>query len=125
MKHKLKSPALAIVLMLALLGCSKNPALPAGAVNVVDNQIYSSLITAQAAIEEAKNQLPALPTLKAPLNEKIIPAYNIAWHAFADYHAALVAGTPPDAATEQKLITQIAAVAAGLQAAIATAKVTK
>lgn len=114
--------SLLLIVTLLLTACAP---IHTGAVNAVDSNLYDSLVTLQAAIESAKTQVAVLPALKGPLNNQIIPGYNVAWHAYADYHTALVAGTVIDPTTGTKLIAQVQAILAGLNTAIAQAKQVK
>jgi hypothetical protein len=118
LRRVLVVPIISLVLM---VGCAHAPIHP-GAINQVDSQLYDSLLTLQASIEAAQSQLAVLPSLRGPLNNQIIPGYNMAWHAYADYHSSLVIGTPPDPTTQQKILAQVAAIAQGLQSAINVAK---
>ncbi len=105
------------VALLFFVGCMKQPIHP-GAVNQFDSAAYDTLVTVQAAIEEASKQIAAYPTLKPELN-KVIDAYNTAQAAYKTYHKAVVAGQPADAAAldamVQKLKTDALAIVAKLK----------
>ena len=100
MKH-ITSAILAVALfMLSLGGCAKQPAgtvapIHAGAANSFDSVTYDALVSAQAAIEQAKVGLPA--SQKALLNT-VIGYYNTAEAAYELYHKLAAAGTVTPAA---------------------------
>lgn len=104
--------ALALSLPFGLTSCS-NPATVThpGAVNAFDSNAYDALITAQAAIEQAK--VGIAPQYKTQLNQ-VIAGYNAAMHAYQVYHAAAVAGSSPDPAALQAQISQLVASVAAL-----------
>ena len=95
---------LAVVMLIS--GCASSSAIHPGAANITDSQIYDSLVSVQASIEQAKVEFASVPAAKAPLN-KIIVAYNTAQDAYRSYHELAVSGHVPDATS---LTTQIAAI---------------
>lgn len=107
--------------------CVQNPTtvIHPGQVSAADGAIYSALLDVQDAIEAAQGQLATLPALRVPLNSQIIPAYNVAWKAYADYHTALVSGTPPDPSKQQQILAQVIAIGTSLQNTLISAKGTK
>lgn len=83
------------VLAFTLSGCAKQSAgtvapTHAGAANSFDSATYDALVSAQAAIEQAK--VGITPSKKALLNQ-VIAAYNTAEAAYSAYHAAATAGS--------------------------------
>lgn len=110
---------LAVAAMLAVScasgGTSAAPSHP-GAVSNLDSQLYDSLLTVQASLEEAKAQFGADPRAKDSLNRAIV-AYNGAQDAYKTYHQLAAAGnTPPDASTLQAQIAALVADIALIQA---------
>lgn len=83
--------------VLCLSACSHAPTLRAGAVNAFDSNAYDTLITTQAALEEAKTNIAAQPAFKDSLNQAIV-SYNAAMDLYVVYHKAAAAGSAPDSA---------------------------
>ena len=83
-----------LALLLMFGGCAKvgtvAPPIHAGAANSFDSATYDALVSAQAAIEQAKIGITAS---KKPLLNQVIAAYNTAESAYAAYHTLAVAGT--------------------------------
>lgn len=69
-----------------------------GSFNQFDSQTYDTLNVIQAAIEQAKTDLPSFPAAKPILN-KVIASYNLTMQSYKTYHAALGSGTLIDRAT--------------------------
>jgi hypothetical protein len=104
---------LAVALTLSLGGCAKQPGatiapIHAGAANSFDSVTYDALVSAQAAIEQAKVGIAA--SKKALLNT-VIKSYNVAESAYSVYHAAATAGTatPAQQADLQAKLTTLQA----------------
>ncbi len=109
---------LILILALSLAGCAKVGTIQhPGAVNLVDDRIYSALLDTRAAVEAAKAEVATHPALKDILNAKVIPPFNDLESAYIAYHNALVAGQSPDATALQ---AQISAVTAALADALKT-----
>lgn len=105
----------ALLLPVTLVSCGHGAVQHPGAVNAFDSNAYDSLVTAQAAIEQAKTNLP--PQFKTQLNQ-VIAGYNTAMNAYKTYHSASVQGTAPDPAALQAQIDQLVASVAALMAQI-------
>jgi len=73
------------------VACIKNIPNHPGAVNPVDNALYDGILTARAALEEAKVQFKGQAQTVVALNN-IIPAFNKLETGYSAYHTALVAG---------------------------------
>ncbi len=85
----------ACLLAISLVGCaqqSRSTIAPihTGAANAFDSATYDALVSAQAAIEQAKVGLPA--SQKTLLNQ-VIGYYNSAEAAYELYHKLATAGT--------------------------------
>lgn len=78
--------AVLFVLLLVPVGCSA-PVQHPGSVNLIDSQLYDTLLTLQSGIEEAKVQFAGNAAARAPLN-KIIASYSAAQDAYKAWHAA-------------------------------------
>jgi hypothetical protein len=74
----------------AVLKPSPPPPLPAGFVNQYDADVFNGLVTANAAITQAKSAFAGTRAAKAPLNAAI-KAYNDARAGYLAYHAAATA----------------------------------
>jgi len=88
-----------IVVTVPLGGCASSSSTAhshPGAANATDSQIYDTLVSIQASIEQAKADFGSLPAAKAPLN-KIIASYNAAQDAYRSYHQLAMSGHAPDA----------------------------
>lgn len=104
------------LLLLVVVACAT--AIHPGAVNQTDSQLYDSLLTAQASLEEVKVQYatltPAQQASTKPLINKAITAFNTAEDAYIVYHRQASTGGFPDAATLtadiQALIADVAAI---------------
>lgn len=106
---------LALALALAASCASSGTAVHPGAANATDSQLYDSLISVQAAIEQAKVDFGSDPAAKPYLN-KLIAGYNAAMDSYKSYHAAAVSGHPPDPATLQAQIAALVQDVAAVQA---------
>ncbi len=111
----------ALLFLLALTGCSgtPKPVIHPGALNQFDSNAYDTLLTAQAAIEQASKEVVAnYPALKDEMN-KVRAGYTAAQASYKSYHEAAAAGKPttPDAldALLKKLTTDLAAILAKLK----------
>jgi hypothetical protein len=82
---------LAVGLSLGTVACVKNIPNHPGAVNPVDNALYDGILTARAALEQAKVEFQGQTTTVNALNN-IIPAFNKLEAGYSAYHTALVAG---------------------------------
>jgi uncharacterized protein YcfL len=85
MRKSLKLSAVVLVLLMIVSCSSKRPIHP-GALNQSDSVAYDTLLTAQAAIEQAKVEVANYPAAKPFLNKTIV-SYNIAQAAYKGYHA--------------------------------------
>ena len=106
--------AVLILVTLAVVGCASSATHP-GAANSTDSQLYDSLVSVQAAIEQARAEFSADPAAKAPLN-RVIAAYNAAQDAYRSYRELAVSGHAPDAATLTAQISVIVRDLADLRA---------
>jgi hypothetical protein len=106
-----------LVLVLGLAaGCaSSSTAVHPGAANATDSQIYDTLVSVQASIEQAKIDFGSDPAAKPYLN-KLIVGYNGAQDAYKSYHQLAVSGHAPDPATLQAQIAALVQDIAALQA---------
>ena len=104
-----------IVLSLGLLlgfpmGCKKvtatTPTLATGAYNSTDQAIYQSLMAAQAALNLLKTEVPANPSLKAPVNQAIVD-YNLAEVAWQTYHSALATNPKASPTAAQAAVAKV------------------
>jgi len=102
-----------VLAILALAGCAKQATVRPGAVNTFDSQAFDSLVTAQAAIEQASKEITAFPNLKPELNH-VIDGYNSAMVAYKAYHEAALAGKPTDQASLAKLIQGLTSAVASI-----------
>ena len=112
---------LAVTVPLLLAGGCASSATHPGAANTVDSQIYDSLLSAQAAIEQAKSDFGADPAVKPALN-RVIASYNAAMDAYVSYHQLAVSGKQLDPSTLQ---AQVAALTADIVALQKTFKAKK
>jgi len=95
-----------------------------GAVNPVDNALYDGILTARAALEQAKVEFQGQTQTVAALNN-IIPAFNKLEAGYSAYHTALVAGkADPAQLTElQNELKSITAALASIKSTAAPAPV--
>jgi hypothetical protein len=116
MTRKVRVTALRFALgisILAMIGCAAASIHP-GAVSTLDSTTYDALVTANAAINQAKSDVAA-GTLSASGNQIIndtVAAYNVARGAWLAYRHAVEALAPGSAAP--------AAETAALQSALAS-----
>jgi hypothetical protein len=105
---------LPVLLVLSLGACVKQgTVLHPGQLNTFDGTAYDSLITVQAALNEAKTHAGQFPQFKDQLNQAIA-SYNAAQDAYKTYHVAASGGTatgPQQAALEQQIAALVASVA--------------
>ncbi len=74
--------------MVVMSGCPKQVrAVHPNAINQFDSDAFDTLLTAQAAIEQAKIEEPKFPQAKGVLNQAIF-SYNTAVSAYMVYHSA-------------------------------------
>ncbi len=106
---------ISICMSLSMLSCAaKAPAtLRPGALNAFDSATFNTLVTIQAALEEASKEASNLPTIKPEVN-KAIDLYNAAEISYKAYHEALEAGKPTDQASLDKLIRDLSVAAASV-----------
>lgn len=78
---------LILILALLLYSCAKPTVIHPGAINSFDSTAYDTLITEQAAIEQAKLSITQFPAAKPTLN-KVIDQYNVTYEAYKAYHAS-------------------------------------
>lgn len=110
--------SLLLILAISLISsCASAPVQHPGALNSFDNTAYDTLISEQAAINQAKTTIAQYPQMKATLNAAI-DQYNITENAYKVYHTALVQGTKPDQAALQAqinlLVTNVAMLVKGM-----------
>lgn len=113
------SLVLAVGLSLGTVACVKNIPNHPGAVNPVDNALYDGILTARAALEEAKVQFQGQTATVAALNN-IIPGFNKLEAGYSAYHTALVAGKADPAALTE-LQNELKAVTSALASIKSTA----
>lgn len=111
---KKRSWLIASLAAVAILLCSCGTAAThPGSINKTDSQIYDTLISAQAAIEQAKAVVDPTSTAEKLAVNKAIAAYNLAMDSYIAYHKAAAAGVPPDPgdllAQVQTLVADVAA----------------
>jgi len=106
------------------VACVKNIPNHPGAVNPVDNALYDGILTARAALEQAKVEFQGQTQTVAALNN-IIPAFNKLEAGYSAYHTALVAGkADPAQLTElQNELKSITAALASIKSTAAPAPV--
>jgi len=99
MKNRRSAVCAVFALLLLTAGCaSKAYVIHPGSPNLFDSQSYDVLVTAHAAIEQAKTELAAgkfaatAPQVKLALNA-LIDAYDVMDVAYTTYHTSAVAGT--------------------------------
>ena len=110
---------LVIGLSLGTAACIKNIPNHPGAVNPVDNALYDGILSARAALEEAKVQFQGQTQTVAALNN-IIPGFNKLEAGYSAYHTALVAGKADPAALTE-LQNELRAVTSALASIKSTA----
>lgn len=76
-----------LILALLLSSCARPTVIHPGAINSFDSTAYDTLITEQAAIEQAKTSIAQFPAAKPTLN-KVIDQYNVTYEAYKVYHAS-------------------------------------
>lgn len=104
--------SLILVTVLACSACTSVKTVQhPGSLNSFDNFAYDSLITEQAAINQAKSEISKYPQAKTQLNN-VITQYDTTQAAYKVYHLALVAGSSPSNTALQtsinSLITNVA-----------------
>ena len=126
MLHKIIREWLSMVLLAATLSfgvasvaCVKNIPNHPGAVNPVDNALYDGILTARAALEQAKVEFTGQTSTVAALNN-IIPAFNKLEAGYSAYHTALVAGKADPAALTE-LQAELVSITAALHSITTTA----
>lgn len=67
-------------------GCSAKHPIHAGAINQADSDVYDSLLTCQAALEQAKIEFGSNQSAKPILNQAIV-SYNTARDGYLAYRA--------------------------------------
>lgn len=97
---------IAFVSILLLNGCTKATIQHPGAINPTDNAMYDTLVTEEAAINQAKSQINQFPQLKSALNI-VIQQYDTSIAAYKVYHTALTQGQNPNPADLQNLINAL------------------
>lgn len=103
----------------ASTACVKNIPNHPGAVNPVDNALYDGILTARAALEEAKTQFQGQTATVNALNQ-VIPAFNKLESGYSAYHMALVAGKADPAALTE-LQSELSSITAALHSITTTA----
>jgi predicted lipoprotein len=98
------------VLALSIWGCAPGPTTHPGAVNSFDSTSYDTLVTAQAALEQAKTQFASTPAAVPYLN-KAISAYNVAEAGWQAYHST-AGGSVTATQLTQELNDALSAIAA-------------
>ena len=94
---------LVLALSLSLTSCASGPIQHPGALNSVDNTAYDTVITEQAAIEQAKLNINQFPQFKTQLNN-VITQYNVTMDAYKVYHNA---GAISDSSSLQSQISSL------------------
>lgn len=96
----------AVLIACFVQACAITTNKPLGAANVFDQSTYDALIVSQAAIEEAKLELPKFPQFKAELNQAIT-SYNTAMSLYKTYHSAVITGGNPDRVALIDAVTKV------------------
>ena len=107
------SPVLVLFLLFFSACVKQGTVLHPGQLNAFDGTAYDSLITIQAALNEAKTHSVQFPQFKDQLNQAIA-SYNATQDAYKTYHAAASGGTATgaqQAALEQQIAALVASVA--------------
>ncbi len=101
-----------LALLLMFTSCAKvgTPPIHAGAANSFDSAVYDALVSAQAAIEQAKVGVSAT---KKPILNQVIADYNLVEKAYTEYHALAIAGNATPA-QQIALQTKLTTLQAGL-----------
>lgn len=102
--------ALLPILLLAMLfsGCAaKGVKVHPNQLNDFDGYAYDTLITAQAALEGARDKVAAYPAAKPVLNQAIA-AFNLAEASYKTYHTT---GGGDTSQLQQQLLAVVSAVA--------------
>jgi len=112
MRQTIRTLALLAAVLLIVGACASTAVHP-GAASKFDSQTYDTLITAQAAIEEARAQAWTDPRAKEILNA-VIATYNTALDGYLIYHQAAAAsarngGALPDSAALAAQVVQLLA----------------
>ena len=96
-----------------LCGCAVHKPIHPGALNAFDSQAYDTLITTQAALNQARTQIDQTPGYAKfrPEFNKTVEVFNVALAAYKTYHG----GGGSKAAVE----TQLAGLGAQLGALLA------
>lgn len=96
------------LVMFSAVGCMKTAVIHPGAINQTDSTIYDALLSAQAAIEQAKMQAGPTPSpaIKTALNTTIA-AYNVAEASYKTYHSLAASGGTPDATQLQQQVAMV------------------
>ena len=106
-------PALLLLLLFSSACVKQGTVLHPGQLNAFDGTAYDSLITVQAALNEAKTHSAQFPQFKDQLNQAIA-SYDAAKDAYKTYHTAAAGGTATSAqqaALEQQIAALVASVA--------------
>lgn len=109
--------SLILISVILLSSCASGTIQHPGALNSFDNFAYDSLITEQAAINQAKSEIGQFPQAKTQLNNVIVQ-YDTTLAAYKAYHALVAAGKNADSVQLQtainSLITNVAALIKGM-----------
>lgn len=79
--------AVLVALTILISSCAVPVVQHPGSISAFDSAAYDTLITEQAAIEQAKVNIASFPNLKATLN-RVIEQYNTTMNAYKLYHSA-------------------------------------
>lgn len=107
-----KTPLILVAAALLSAACHHTGAQPPhpNQINAFDGAAYDTLITVQAALEEAKTHIAQYPQLKSQLNQAIT-SYNETMAAYKIYHSAASSDPDKQAAIQADIQTLIAGVA--------------
>ena len=109
-----------IIAILILMSCASAPVIQhPGAINSFDSNAYDTLITEQAAIEQAKLNIAQFPQFKTQLNN-VIAQYNVTMEAYKIYHNA---GSGDIASLQSQISSLVTNVAALIKSMIPVAPV--
>lgn len=108
-------PLLIAGLSVLLLSCGTPTPLPQppAAPQSLDLTFARALLSAQAAIDQARPMAAADAAVK-PLYNKIVLLYNAAEAAYLEYHQAVAAGSVPDSSQIKQQIATLTANTAAL-----------
>lgn len=107
--YKLSFLGPVLIAAIILSACTNPTVQHPGAINAFDNTAYDTLITEQAAIEQAKVNIAQFPQFKNQLNN-VIAQYNVTMEAYKVYHNAGALGDISSLQSKiSSLVTNVAA----------------